>query len=230
MCVCVYTHARRIHICKYRWKYKYKHTYTHTHTHTHSQATHQVQRIKGQRKNKNLAPVRYTTTTLTLTSKVEGCDGGVELERRRQCLGSLGADGIACKDSEERAEASVLPDEFFRASPSSTPTIHRPHTHTYIWRRIKPRGVCALEGGGCMYIRCCKEKKNCYTFGVCTYAYYYIHVRSNYKALLRLYSCELYAIMKHACRRCIYTYIYQNIHTYSISGLGFRVWAPFRLV
>ena len=58
-------------------------------------------------------------------------------------LCSLGADAIGCRDREERAEASVLPDEFFRASPSSTPTIHRPHTHTCIVRRIKPRGVCA---------------------------------------------------------------------------------------
>ncbi len=115
MCVCVYTHSRRTHICKYRRKYKYKHT--HTHTHTHSQATHQVQRIKDKEKT-NLAPVRYTTTTLTLTSKAEGGKGGVALERRRQFRGSLGADVMPWRESEERAEASVLPDELFRASPS----------------------------------------------------------------------------------------------------------------
>ena len=152
---------------------------THTHTHTHT-----VQRIKDKGK-KNLAPVRYTPTTLTLTAQVEVCDGGVALERRRQCLGSLVADAIDCRDSEERAEASVLPDEFFRASPSSTPTIHRPHTHTYILRRIKPRGVCASGWGG-MYIRCGKEKKNTHTFGVCTYAYLKI-ITYMLEAIIRRY-------------------------------------------
>ena len=82
-------------------------------------------------KKKNLAPVRYNTTTLTLTVKAEVSDGGVALERRRQCLGSLGADAIVWRESEERGETSVLTDEFFRASPSSTPTIHRTHTHTH---------------------------------------------------------------------------------------------------
>ncbi len=60
-----YAHAPTIHICKYRWKYNYKHMHTHTHTHTH-----RVQRIKD-KETKNLAPVRYTPTTLTLTFKVE---------------------------------------------------------------------------------------------------------------------------------------------------------------
>ena len=102
---------------------------THTHTYTH---THTVQRIKDKGK-KNLAPVRYTTTTLTLTAQVERGDGGVALERRRQCLGSLGADAIVWRESEERGETSVLTDEFFRASPSSTPGIHRTHTHTHTY-------------------------------------------------------------------------------------------------
>jgi hypothetical protein len=127
----MYTHAHRIHICKYRCKYKYKHTHTHTHTYTHTAKLHIKYKESRTKKKQHMAPVRYTTTALTLTPKVEGFDGGVELERRRQCLGSLGADAIPCRESEERAEASVLPDDFFRASPSSTPTIHRPHTHTY---------------------------------------------------------------------------------------------------
>ncbi len=182
MCVCVYTHARRIHKCKYRWKYKYPNTQTHTHTHTHTAKLHIKYKESRTKKKQNMAPVRYTTTALTLTVKVEGFDGGVELERRRQCLGSLVADVIVCRESEERAEASVLPDDFFRASPSSTPTIHRPHTHTHIVRRIKPRGVCALRGGGGMYIRCCKEKNNA-THSVCVHMHIQKLFHTCYKQL-----------------------------------------------
>ena len=116
-------------------------TKTHIHTHIYAR-TRTVQRIKDKGKQ-NLAPVRYTTTTLTLTAQAEGGDGGVSLERHRQCLGSLVADAIVWRESEERGETSVLTDEFFRASPSSTPTIHRTHTHTHILRLIKPRGMCA---------------------------------------------------------------------------------------
>jgi hypothetical protein len=85
------------------------------------------------KKIKNLAPLRYTNT-LTLTRKVEGGDGGVAHKRRRHCLGSLRPDVIDCTDSQETAQASVLPDGFLRGSPSSTLTIHsaRAHTHTHM--------------------------------------------------------------------------------------------------
>jgi len=135
VCVCVHIYIGYTYVnidAKLNTK---THIHTHTHTHTHI-------RIKDKGKQ-NLAPVRYNTTTLTLTVKAEVSDGGVALERRRQCLGSLGADAIVWRESEERGETSVLTDEFFRASPSSTPTIHRTHTHTHILRLIKPRGVCA---------------------------------------------------------------------------------------
>ena len=140
VCVCIHTHLRYMHV-NIDGNITIN-THTYTNRNTHSQATHHVQRIMD-KETKNLAPVRYTPTTLTLTSKVEVSDGGVSLERRRQCLGSLVADAIVWRESEERGETSVLTDEFFRASPSSTPTIHRTHTHTHILRLIKPRGVYA---------------------------------------------------------------------------------------
>jgi hypothetical protein len=68
VCVCIHTHLRYIYV-NIDGNITIN-THTHTHKHTNSQATHHVQRImdKG---TKNLAPVRYTPTTLTLTFKVE---------------------------------------------------------------------------------------------------------------------------------------------------------------
>ena len=100
------------------------------------------------------------------------------------------------------------------------------HTHTHIHSKAyqASRGVCVRGGGVCIFVAV-RENKMLHIRCVymCTFENYSIHARGNYKALLRLYSCKLYAIMKHACRRCIYTYMYQNIHTCSISGLGCRV-------
>ncbi len=75
VCVYIYTHTRvgYIYVIIDRNISINTHTHTHTHTHKHTHTHTANQYIKynqGQRKT-NLAPVRYTTTTLTLTSKVE---------------------------------------------------------------------------------------------------------------------------------------------------------------
>jgi hypothetical protein len=77
--VCIYIHTRvgyvyvnidiNINIKKHTHTHTHTHTNTHTHTHTQARPSY-ISTIKGQRK-RNLAPVRYTTNTLTLASKVE---------------------------------------------------------------------------------------------------------------------------------------------------------------
>ena len=126
------------------------HIHTHTHTHTHTAKLYIKYKESRTKKTKNLAPLRYTTTTLTLTGKVEGGDGGVALKRRRHCLDSLVADLIPCTDSQKTAQASVLPDEFLRGSPSSTLTIHSTHTHNHIKAYQGSRG-CVCMGRGYVY-------------------------------------------------------------------------------
>ncbi len=70
-------------------------------------------------------------------------------------------------------------------------------------------------GGSCIFVAVRKKTMlHIRCVYICIFKNYSIHAISNYKALLRLYSCKFYAIMKHACRRCIYIYIYVRIYIY----------------
>jgi hypothetical protein len=80
----------------------------------------------------------------------------------------LSAETVRKERRRQSTITSVLPDEFLRGLnlqhrlyTEYTHTIHRIHTHTYILRRINPRGVCVCvfwKRGVCIFVPIIKKK------------------------------------------------------------------------